>query len=81
MLRNVSNANYRTKRLMDLMNKTTPDLSNEVDLDAIDMQDYKFNTNDVVTILQRKRDDGELWSVTVVTDEIICLNPVQEVNK
>lgn len=59
MLRNVASATYRTTRLMDLINKTMPDLSHEVDLDAIDMQDYKFNTNDIVTLLHRKRDEGE----------------------
>jgi len=44
----------------------------------IDLQDFKFNAGDVVTRLDRKRDEAGQWRVLHVLDEMIqmeCLEP------
>ena len=54
-----------------------PDLSHEPDLDAVDLQDYKFVTGDIITLYHRKRDDGEQWRVGTVLDEILGLQSLE----
>ena len=47
---------YRAKRLQQLIDGTTPDLSQEPDVDLIDLQDYKFVVGEQIEIYQKKND-------------------------
>lgn len=66
-------AAYRVRRMQELVSQAVPDLSAEPDTDKIDLQDFKFVPGDVVTVLDRKRDESEQWRVVAVLDELISL--------
>jgi hypothetical protein len=59
--------------MQELLSQAVPDLSAEPDTDKIDLQDFKFVAGDVVTVLDRKRDESEQWRVVAVLDELISL--------
>ena len=59
--------------MQELASQAVPDLSAEPDIDKIDLQDFKFVPGDVVTVLDRKRDESEQWRVVAVLDELISL--------
>lgn len=67
------NAAYRRKRLQMMLSQAVPDLSEEVDPDRGDLQDYKFLPGDIVYLVDRKRDEAERWRVATVFDEMISL--------
>lgn len=73
MVRGGLDAAYRVRRVQELANQTVSDLSAEPDIDKIDLQDFKFVPGDVVTVLDRKRDESEQWRVVAVLDELISL--------
>lgn len=76
--RNSIGAAYRLGRMQELLRQQVPDLSEEPDPDKIDLQDFKFVPGDVVTRLDRKRDEAGRWRVLSVLDEMIqmeCLEP------
>jgi len=76
--RNSLGAAYRLGRMQELLRQQVPDLSEEPDPDKIDLQDFKFLAGDVVTRLDRKRDEAGQWRVLSVLDEMIqmeCLEP------
>lgn len=48
----------RLKRL-ELLNKgEIPDMSNEIDMDLVDLQDYKFVPGEIIELYKRKVDRG-----------------------
>lgn len=66
--------------MQELLSRAAPDISDEPDIDRIDLQDFKFVPGDTVTVLDRKRDESEQWRVVTVLDEMIslqCLEPDQ----
>lgn len=71
--RSALNATYRRRRLHSMLSQEVPDLSDEVDPDRGDLQDYKFLPGDTVVLLDRKRDEAEKWRVVAVFDEMISL--------
>lgn len=76
--RNSLSAAYRVRKMQELLSRAVPDISEEPDPDLIDLQDFKFIPGDVVTVLDRKRDEAEQWRVVTVLDEMIslqCLEP------
>jgi hypothetical protein len=44
----------RNKRLELLALNNQPDLSKEVDMEIVDLQDYKFEKNDLVEVYTRR---------------------------
>lgn len=76
--RNGLGAAYRVRKMQELLSQNVSDLGEEPDPDKIDLQDFKFVPGDVVTLLDRKRDEAEQWRVVTVLDEMIslqCLEP------
>lgn len=69
--RNSIGAAYRLGRMQELLRQQVPDLRDEPDPDKIDLQDFKFVPGDVVTRLDRKRDEASRWRVLSVLDEMI----------
>ena len=61
----------RNKRLELLALNNQPDLSKEVDMDIVDLQDYKFEKNDLVEVYTRRFDRIQYASVEQVLDELI----------
>jgi hypothetical protein len=57
--------------MQELLRQQVPDLRDEPDPDKIDLQDFKFVPGDVVTRLDRKRDEASRWRVLSVLDEMI----------
>ena len=53
------------------MNKSVPDLSSEMDLDRIELQDFKFLPGDTIVLYSRKNDAFTHWRVLQVLDEMI----------
>lgn len=47
---------YRLKRLIQMLEQKVPDLSGEIDIDTIDMQDYKFRLGDQADYYVKKQD-------------------------
>lgn len=77
IMKNTASTGYRIQRLNDLVKKTLPDLRNEPDIDKLDMQDYKFVPGDILTMFNRKRDEGEQWRVVTVLDELISIQNLE----
>lgn len=46
----------RLKRLEQLVNNSQPDLSGEIDIDLVDMQDYKFVYGEIIEMYSRRAD-------------------------
>lgn len=66
-------AAYRLKRMQELIAKQLPDLSQEPDIDRMDLQDFKFIPGDTVYLYSRKLDEATQWKVLAVMDELISL--------
>lgn len=47
-------ASYRNSRLKQMLDNQVPDLSGEIDIDFIDLQDYKFRYGEQIDVLRRK---------------------------
>jgi hypothetical protein len=54
-----------------LLKDSQPDLSEEVDFDLIDLQDYKFIQGEVIEIYSKKMDKLSQVQVEQVLDEMI----------
>jgi len=74
--RNGLSAAYRLRKMQELRSRSVADISGEPDPDRIDLQDFKFVPGDIVTVLDRKRDEAEQWRVVAVLDEMISLQSV-----
>ena len=78
--RNHVNFSYRARKIKELMGQRTPDLTEEPDIDRIDLQDFKFVPGDLITLVSRKLEEGTQWRVIAVLDELIsitCVEPDQ----
>jgi len=48
-----------------------PDLAGEVDVDLVDMQDYKFRVGEQVDYYLKKQDRVNIMHIELVLDEMI----------
>ena len=58
-----------------------PDLSQEIDLDIIDMQDHKFTRGELVDTYIRKLDKSHSYAIEIVLDEMINVKNLSMVNE
>ena len=58
-----------------------PDLSQEVDLDIVDMQDHKFIRGEMVDTYNKKLDKSQFFAVDIVLDEMINVKNLSVVNE
>lgn len=63
----------RNKRLELLALNSQPDLSQEVDMDIVDYQDYKFTRGEQIEIFYRRHERIQFATVEQVLDELIHL--------
>lgn len=59
-----------------MMEQNVQDLSGEVDLDFVDMQDHKFMRGEYVDKYEKKYDKSLSYQVEVVLDEMIYMKSV-----
>jgi hypothetical protein len=54
-----------------MLEQMVPDLAGEVDVDLVDMQDYKFRVGEQVDYYLKKQDRVNIMHIELVLDEMI----------
>ncbi|CDW78729.1 UNKNOWN [Stylonychia lemnae] len=69
--KNISIREARQKRMEQLMKGESPDLSTEIDIDLVDLQDFKFVAGEVIEFYYKKMEKDSPVQVEQVLDELI----------
>jgi hypothetical protein len=59
-----------------MLENQVPDLANEMDVDLMEVQDYKFRIGEIVDVVMRKHDRVNPTTVETVLDEMLSVKYV-----